>query len=279
MKLRKVFLSAAISATVLLTGCGPITEEVSVNFAETYTASNEKLASYTDLVWESADTAIVEVNGSEMLGLAPGSTIVTAKSGDSIVAEYTVTVNIVPVTGIVLSTNSTELVEGDALKVTYTLFPDNASDFGIQWRSADESVATVTTEGEILALKMGQTTITASTKDGIIATCSVNVKQKAAYDRLSDAERTFVNEVLEHISDFKNPDSVVIKAVEKDGTQWVVTVSAQNGFGGMNSTNYYLSDDLGFWNWDALDIELDVDITPDSSYNISLINEAIAEKR
>lgn len=279
MKLRKVFLSAAISATVLLTGCGPITEEVSVNFAETYTASNEKLASYTDLVWESADTAIVEVNGSEMLGLAPGSTIVTAKSGDSIVAEYTVTVNIVPVTGIVLSTNSTELVEGDALKVTYTLFPDNASDFGIQWRSADESVATVTTEGEILALKVGQTTITASTTDGIIATCSVNVKQKAAYDRLSDAERTFVNEVLEHISDFKNPDSVVIKAVEKDGTQWVVSVSAQNGFGGMNSTNYYLSDDLGFWNWDALDIDLDVDIKPDSSYNISLINEAIEEKR
>lgn len=274
MKLRKVFLSAAISATVLLTGCGPIKEEVSVNFAETYTASNEKLASYTDLVWESADTAVVEVNGSEMLGLAPGSTIVTAKSGDSIVAEYTVTVNVVPVTGIVLSTNSTELVEGDALKVTYTLFPDNASDFGIQWRSADESVATVTTEGEILALKVGQTTITASTKDGIIATCSVNVKQKAAYDRLDYREKEFVDCALKHINAFKNPDSVVINAIETgDGDGgWCINISAQNSFGGMGSDNYWLSNFFGFQEWFEK-------ITPDYSYDISLINEAIAEKR
>ena len=81
--------------------------------------------------------------------------------------------------------------------------------------------------------------------------------------------------VLKNIDQFHNPNSVIIKAVEKDGNSWKVSVSAQNGFGGNSTTVYYLSPSLGFWDWDSLDI--DIDISPDSSYNISLINQAISD--
>ena len=274
--MKRVLCVFLVALVCFLAGCGMVVqEELSLNYADTYTISNEKLTSYADLIWESGDPAIVSVNDGTLTGISCGNTVVTAKSGDKIVAEYSVTVNIVPITNIVLSKNSTEIVEGEVLKLDYTLIPDNASDYGIQWKSADDSVVTVSQNGEISARKVGQTTVIASTADGVVAMCTVDVKQKPAYDRLDEREKEFVDYMLRHIIKFKNPDSVVINAIEDDGGisggGWNINISAQNGFGGVGSNNYWLSS-LGLDEWPE-------PIAPDYSYDIDLINEAIAEKR
>lgn len=274
--MKRVLCVFLVALVCLLSGCGMVAqEELSLNYADTYTISNEKLTSYTDLIWESGDPAIVSVNDGTLTGISCGNTVVTAKSGDKIVAEYSITVNIVPITNIVLSKNSTEIVEGEVLKLDYTLIPDNASDYGIQWKSADDSVVTVSQNGEISARKVGQTTVIASTADGVVAMCTVDVKQKPAYDRLDEREKEFVDYMLRHIIKFKNQDSVVINAIEYDGGisggGWNINISAQNGFGGVGSDNYWLSS-LGLDEWPEA-------IAPDYSYDIDLINEAIAEKR
>ena len=79
-------------------------------------------------------------------------------------------------------------------------------------------VVTVSQNGEISVRKVGQTTVIASTADGVVAMCTVDVKQKPAYDRLDEREKEFVDYMLSHIIKFKNPDSVVINAIEDDGT-------------------------------------------------------------
>lgn len=112
-----------------------------------------------------------------------------------------------------------------------------------------------------------------------MATCAVTVKDKSAYDRLSNEDKSFVDCALKHLNSFKNPDSVIIKEIGKLDTWWTVHISAMNGFGGMNSEVYYLDKELGFWNWKALGEDRDVLIIPKDSYNIELINEAINEKR
>ena len=40
-----------------------------------------------------------------------------------------------------------------------------------------------------------------------------------------------------------------------------------------------LDDNFGFWNWGSFDIDVDLNITPDETYDIQLINDAIDELR
>lgn len=271
-------------AALLLCGCVQ-KADVSIDYGEEYNVTNEKLSKYSDLSWVSDDAGIVKAEGDKLKGVGPGTTVVNGVSGGKVVAQYTFTVEVVPVTSIVLSTNSTEITVDEGFQLNYSLFPDNASDYGIVWKSADDSVAGVNAEGYVLAKKVGQTTISASNSSGVMATCSVTVKEKAAYDRLSSDEKRFVDIALKAIGNFYNSDSVEIKAVEKAGDGFKAKVAGQNRLGGMVINSYYLNEfsdgSAAFWAWDDLDDDLDIEISVkhDPSFDLQLINAAIDEKR
>ena len=58
-----------------------------------------------------------------------------------------------------------------------TVLPDNSSDKSVVWTSSDESIVTVSANGEITAIKRGTATVTATTVDGgLTASCSVTVR-------------------------------------------------------------------------------------------------------
>ena len=46
--------------------------------------------------------------------------------------------------------------EGENKKLTTIITPDNATDKNITWKSSDESIATVSTTGEVTAKNMEQ---------------------------------------------------------------------------------------------------------------------------
>lgn len=264
----------------LLTSC-TIKEKIELAYGDTFTVESKKLEKYDNIVWVSEDPTIATVTGKtgKIAACAPGSTVVTASADGKVLKTYKVSVKTVPIDNVILSTNACTITDGDIYTFKYTLFPDDASDYGLEWKSANDAVATVHEYGKIKAVNPGQTTISVSTDKGLVATCSVTVKEKPAYDRLTFREKAFVDCCLKHMDSFKNPDSVRVKAVENSSTtSWVVRITAQNGFGGNGTEVYFLSDSLGFWNWDSLDIDLDVEINPDDTYDIQLINEAIAEK-
>ena len=107
---------------------------------------------------------------------------VTSDMGNN---NFTITFTIVPwtdVTGLTLSqTEAAMTVGGDALTLTATVAPDNATDKTVTWTTSDANVATVT-DGVVTAVAAGTATITATatngtddTSDDKTATCAVTV--------------------------------------------------------------------------------------------------------
>lgn len=96
----------------------------------------------------------------------------------------------VPVTGIELNRKSLSLlidgiVEGahDGTETLIaTIYPDNATDKSITWASSDENVVTISQEGMLTAVDMGEAVVTVTTGDGgKTAECKVKVTDTAIY--------------------------------------------------------------------------------------------------
>ncbi len=68
------------------------------------------------------------------------------------------------------------IYEGSSRILTANVFPDNATEQGVTWRSDNTSVASVDANGRLTAHSKGSATITVTTVDGNkTATCTVNV--------------------------------------------------------------------------------------------------------
>lgn len=66
----------------------------------------------------------------------------------------------------------------DEIILVATITPDDATNKKIKWKSSDESVAVVDSEGKVSAKSIGSTTITATTEDGeFTASCRVVVSE------------------------------------------------------------------------------------------------------
>lgn len=83
----------------------------------------------------------------------------------------------VPITSIILNKDKLTLIENESEVLTTTISPDIATDKTIVWKSADETIASVDENGKVTALKVGETTVMATSSDGkVSASCMVTVK-------------------------------------------------------------------------------------------------------
>ena len=133
------------------------------------------------LTWTSSDESVVRVSeNGEVTAVAPGNATVTvtASNGLSASCSVTVTARVIAVTEVVLDNTSLEMTEGDTASLTATVNPADATDKTLTWTSSDSSVASVSENGEIQALKAGTATITVSSANGKTATCVVTVAKK-----------------------------------------------------------------------------------------------------
>ncbi|MBR1630991.1 MAG: Ig-like domain-containing protein, partial [Paludibacteraceae bacterium] len=97
-------------------------------------------------------------------------------SGNSSYYELALTFPAVEPTDITLDETAITLLGTRATKqLTATIEPDNATEKSVTWKSDDTTVATVDDEGLVSAVGGGTTTITATTANGLTATCSVTV--------------------------------------------------------------------------------------------------------
>lgn len=79
---------------------------------------------------------------------------------------------------------------GETKKLTASITPDNVTDKNITWKSNDESIATVSKDGEVTAKKAGAVSIIASTSNGKTDTIAINVKEKQKVDTNSTVNTT-----------------------------------------------------------------------------------------
>ncbi len=138
-----------------------------------------------ELIWTSSDESVatVEVRDGKVMIDAhkSGNAVITATYATlpTVTATCNVTVipDIVPVSEIILDRDILEMVEKDTYQLKATIIPDNATDTTVTWRSLDNSIATVSEDGTVTAVREGTTTIVASSSDGQSAYCEVIVKK------------------------------------------------------------------------------------------------------
>lgn len=72
---------------------------------------------------------------------------------------------------------------GDTTSLSATVLPRNASNRTVNWSSGDPSIVTVSSQGTVTALQAGETTIIATTVNGLTATCQVSVEEKTGENK------------------------------------------------------------------------------------------------
>lgn len=139
----------------------------------------------------------------------------------------------VAVTEVRLDKSATTLVEGDTEELMATVMPENATDKGIEWKSSDESVATVSQTGLVTALKEGSSAITVITNDGgFKATCDVTVNKKVIAVTsvvLGNTELTLVEGEEEKLAVAVTPENATDKSVVWESSNKSAAAVSQDG--------------------------------------------------
>ena len=132
------------------------------------------------IAFDYADNLYSVNSSSELLQVwAPikASNTCTTPAASSRKITLSTIIDVTNVTGVTLDQTTKTLKIGDSFTLTPTIAPADASDKSHTWSSSDETVATVSNEGVVTALKAGSTDITVTTTDGgFTATCAVTVE-------------------------------------------------------------------------------------------------------
>ena len=140
-------------------------------------------ASNKNVKWESSDASIVSVDqkGKITAKKAGNATItVTSELGNrSVTCSVIVEENVIPVSMVSLKKIELTLLEGDSEKLIAEIAPTNASNKNIDWKSSDETIAIVDSEGKVTALKAGVALITVTARGSDKKdVCSILVEPK-----------------------------------------------------------------------------------------------------
>ena len=134
------------------------------------------------VAWKSSNTNVATVDAEgKVTAVSEGEAVITATCGNFWAnCRVTVSKKIIPVDAITLDKTTLDLITGATATLTATVSPDNATDKTVSWTSSNTNVAAVDANGKITAIATGETTITATTVDGLKrATCAVTVTNPA----------------------------------------------------------------------------------------------------
>lgn len=132
-----------------------------------------------DVTLSVADESIAKLEGNKLVAVSDGTTKITATSG-IVKTSAKVTVG-KAIESITLDSNEGVLTVGNTHTIKATVFPEDATDKAVTWKSSDESIATVDAEGNVTAKDTGNVTIMAVNSDGgVSADYALTVNKAAA---------------------------------------------------------------------------------------------------
>jgi len=147
---------------------------------EPYNATNKNVS------WQTlgGNTSAVSVSDGVVTANATGTVIVqvtTSDGGKTDTCSVTVTASGggsgTPVTGVTLNKSTLSLSVGGTEQLIATVTPNNATNNGVSWSSSNPGIATVSQNGTVTGVSVGEpATITVTTNDGNkTASCAVTV--------------------------------------------------------------------------------------------------------
>lgn len=158
--------------------------------------------------WSSSDDNVATVSSEGLVtAIALGDAVITASYG-GFSDECKVSVVDIAVESVQLNKIELTLIKGEKETLVATVSPEEADNAKVTWSSSDESVATVSSEGEVSAVYPGNAVISA-TAGGITATCDVVVLP-------SEVESVTLNETSIEI--YKDGSYKLIAEILPEGT-------------------------------------------------------------
>lgn len=157
-------------------GTAQISEtHLNLNAGEKYTLKCIRSSSYGTPTWTSSNENVATVDDrGKVTAIRSGVATITL---DPIVAEpcfCEVRVNNIEPTGVEMISERLVLKEGKMSKLAYKLLPSGAM-AEVTWKSSDERVAKVSSNGQVTALSEGTAQITVTTDNGLSAYATVEV--------------------------------------------------------------------------------------------------------
>ena len=130
-------------------------------------------ASIQNLVWTTSDDIVSVSNNGTVTGLKLGTANVTVSTKDKKVSQTAVVRVLCPVA---FESENYSLNSGETLKLGLVFLSDSFQKTQLKWESSDPSVATVTNDGTLTAIKAGRSVITAKDPEGRFSvSCNVSV--------------------------------------------------------------------------------------------------------
>lgn len=133
-------------------------------------------ASWLTVTWSSSASEIVSVDDEgNVSALSEGKATITAEAGGvKATCDVTVSSASIPVESVTVSEESIEIKIGETFTLTATVLPENAEDKTVTWSSSDNAIATVSDDGVVTGVAVGNATIVAAAGQRT-AVCSVKV--------------------------------------------------------------------------------------------------------
>ena len=152
-------------------------KSITLNVGKTYTLKTT--GTKGKITWSSNNKKVAIVSQKGVVkAIKKGTATINAKYGKKkLTCKVTVKQ---PVTSIKLNKKSASITVGKKVTLKATVFPQNANNKNVVWKSSNTAVATVSSKGIVTGKKSGTVTITVTAKDGSKkrATCKIQVKAK-----------------------------------------------------------------------------------------------------
>lgn len=153
----------------------PSSLTVYVGESSTLSATLTPYNATTTLYWYSKDTDVATVSSGKVTGVDEGSTIVYARTANGLTSnDCKVNVYYRKPTAISLNNDSLTLSVGGSKQLKYGLTPSHAK-ASVEWSSSNPSVVSVSDDGILNALALGEAFVVATTDNGCVDTCDVKV--------------------------------------------------------------------------------------------------------
>lgn len=185
MRKKILYFQFFLLLVFVITGCGTKTlkdftiktdDLIPINETTQIKVSYDPSDLQEEITWSSSNEEVAEVKNGIISAKSLGNATITAETTSGLKKSINIEVY-QKVDNLSLDKESVELYTTETIQLNATIEPENATYKDINWSSSDSSVAIVE-NGLITAKSVGETKITATTKDGVSKQCSVIVKEK-----------------------------------------------------------------------------------------------------
>ena len=133
----------------------------------------------------SDNTSVAIISYGRVKGVAEGTANITVSVADSnykpeqVTLQVTVSEKKIEITEVLLNKDAETLTEGDTITLSAEVLPyDTTYSKNVSWSSSNEAVATVSADGTVTARSAGTAIITATSENGMTASCTITVEKK-----------------------------------------------------------------------------------------------------